>query len=146
MIGEPKKTQLTAAEAEDAWLLHWQGVDQQDIAAHYGVNIGRVNELVHGHAHPKAKAAAQLRRERGETKDIRPIWFRLTEFLYTEESARVWLVTPQQLLDDATPAEMLARGLHRQIHDLLDEFVELRRHRGQKFRPVEQDGPVRHHP
>lgn len=53
--------QLTFDDAVDIWLRHWRGEYQHNIAADYGVNQGRVNEVLKGRRHPGSEErAAQL--------------------------------------------------------------------------------------
>jgi hypothetical protein len=40
---------LTFVDAIEVWLRHWSGQFQHHIAAHFGVNPGRVNEVLKGH-------------------------------------------------------------------------------------------------
>jgi hypothetical protein len=49
---------LTCDDAVDIWLRHWAGEFQHDIAAAYGVNQGRVNEVLKEHSHVGSKAIA----------------------------------------------------------------------------------------
>jgi hypothetical protein len=49
---------LTFDDAIDVWLRYWAGEFQHDIAAAYGVNQGRVNEVLKEHTHLGSKAAA----------------------------------------------------------------------------------------
>ena len=57
-----RKTQLTFDEAIDVWLRHWAGQFQHDIAADYGVNPGRVNEVLKERAHVGSKQIAASKR------------------------------------------------------------------------------------
>lgn len=53
---------LTPDDAVDIWLRHWQGEYQHHIAASYGINPGRVNEVLKGHRFPEAQALAASKR------------------------------------------------------------------------------------
>jgi hypothetical protein len=61
-IPTPKPYRLTREDAVNVWLLHWNGTYQHKIAAAYGVNPGRVNDVLKERAHygSKADAAAKL--------------------------------------------------------------------------------------
>lgn len=50
--------QLTFDDAVDIWLRSWNGEYQHNIAASYGVNPGRVNEVLKGHRHPGSESIA----------------------------------------------------------------------------------------
>lgn len=52
------KTALEYDEAVDVWLLRWQGWHQHRIAAHFGVNPGRVNDVLKERKHVGSKADA----------------------------------------------------------------------------------------
>jgi len=55
-----KKTpRLTFEDATRVWLLHWAGTYQHDIAAHFGVNQGRISEILNGYTHPGSEASAR---------------------------------------------------------------------------------------
>lgn len=54
--------QLTFDDAVDIWLQHWAGQYQHRIAATFGVNSGRVNEVLKGTRHPGSREAAESRR------------------------------------------------------------------------------------
>jgi hypothetical protein len=54
--------QLTYDDAVDVWLRHWAGEYQHDIAAAYGVNQGRVNEVLKEKRHLGSKATAAKKR------------------------------------------------------------------------------------
>jgi hypothetical protein len=53
---------LTFDNAVDIWLRSWAGEYQHTIAASYGVNPGRVNEVLKGHKYPLAKVLAGSKR------------------------------------------------------------------------------------
>ena len=57
------KTALTFAEAVDVWLRHWAGEFQHRIAAFYGVNAGRVNEVLKERKHIGSREAAEKQRK-----------------------------------------------------------------------------------
>ena len=50
---------LTESDAVHVWLRHWNGEFQHHIAAHFGVNPGRVNEVLKGHRHPNSEQIAR---------------------------------------------------------------------------------------
>lgn len=53
---------LTYDDAVDIWLRYWAGEYQHDIAASYGVNPGRVNEVLKGRRHSGSQTdASKLR-------------------------------------------------------------------------------------
>lgn len=56
----PKKSsyKLTFEDAILVWRMHWEGQFQHMIAAHFGVNQGRVNEDLKGHRQPGSREAA----------------------------------------------------------------------------------------
>jgi hypothetical protein len=53
---------LTLDDAVDIWLRYWSGEFQHDIAESYGVNQGRINEVLKEHSHPGSKAIAARKR------------------------------------------------------------------------------------
>jgi predicted XRE-type DNA-binding protein len=53
---------LTYDDAVDVWLRHWAGEFQHEIAAAYGVNQGRVNEVLKEHLHDGSKKTAAAKR------------------------------------------------------------------------------------
>lgn len=53
---------LTLDDAIDVWLRHWDGQFQHNIAATYGVNPGRINEVLKGHRFPESEALASAKR------------------------------------------------------------------------------------
>jgi hypothetical protein len=53
---------LTFDDAVDVWLRHWRGEFQHDIAAHYGVNQGRINEVLKERLHVGSQAIAAKER------------------------------------------------------------------------------------
>lgn len=55
----PPSYQLTFNDAVDVWLRHWAGEYQHHIAASYGVNGGRVNEVIKGSRHPGSEERAR---------------------------------------------------------------------------------------
>lgn len=58
----PQPYRLTFGDAVDVWLRHWAGDYQHKIAAAYGVNPGRINEVLKGHKHPESEAVAMSKR------------------------------------------------------------------------------------
>ncbi|RWN32933.1 MAG: hypothetical protein EOR97_08145 [Mesorhizobium sp.] len=54
--------QLTYDDAVDVWLRHWAGQYQHHIAAVYGVNPGRVNDVLKGRKHVGAELVAASKR------------------------------------------------------------------------------------
>ena len=60
---ENKRGSLTFDDAVDVWLRHWNGQFQHHIAAHYGVNSARVNDVLKERKHIGShKVAAKLRK------------------------------------------------------------------------------------
>lgn len=55
-----KTPRLNFEDAIQVWLMHWSGMYQHDIAAHFGVNQGRISEILNGHTHPGAESAARM--------------------------------------------------------------------------------------
>lgn len=55
--------QLTPADAVQVWLRRWQGEYQHTIAASFGVNQGRVNEVLKGKRHPGTEVIARKKRD-----------------------------------------------------------------------------------
>jgi len=53
---------LTFDDAVDVWLRHWAGEYQHAIAASYGVNPGRVNEILKGRKHIESELLATEKR------------------------------------------------------------------------------------
>lgn len=51
--------QLTKQDAAQVWIRHWKGEYQHAIAASFGVNQGRVNEVLKGHRHPGSEEIAR---------------------------------------------------------------------------------------
>ncbi len=51
--------QLTYDDAIQVWLMRWAGMYQHDIAAHFGVNQGRISEILNGHTYPGSESAAR---------------------------------------------------------------------------------------
>lgn len=54
---------LTQDDAVEVWIRHWHGEFQHSIAASYGVNQGRVNEVLKGHRHPGSEHLARQKRD-----------------------------------------------------------------------------------
>ncbi len=54
---------LTFEDAVDVWTRHWNGEYQHQIAACYGVNQGRVNEILKGRLHAGSEAIAREQRK-----------------------------------------------------------------------------------
>ena len=54
--------QLTSDDAVAIWLRHWSGEYQHHIAASYGVNPGRVNDVLKGRKHPGSELVAASKR------------------------------------------------------------------------------------
>jgi hypothetical protein len=57
-----KPYQLTFDDAVAIWLRSWAGAFQHTIAAQYGVNPGRVNDVLKGRKHSGARAIAEKKR------------------------------------------------------------------------------------
>jgi hypothetical protein len=53
---------LTFDDAVDVWLRYWSGEFQHKIAAYYGVNQGRVNEVLKERLHQGSKQIAASKR------------------------------------------------------------------------------------
>lgn len=53
-----KPYRLTFADAVEIWPRHWLGEYQHNIVAAYGVNPGRVNDVLKERLHSGSKAAA----------------------------------------------------------------------------------------
>jgi hypothetical protein len=53
---------LTFDDAVDVWLRHWAGEFQHKIAAYYGVNQGRINEVLKEKIHIGSKQIAASKR------------------------------------------------------------------------------------
>jgi hypothetical protein len=53
---------LTDDDAVDIWLRHLAGQFQHDIAAHYGVNSARVNDVLKERTHIGSKGVAASKR------------------------------------------------------------------------------------
>ncbi len=56
-----KPYRLAYEDAINIWLRYWHGEFQHNIAASYGVNPGRVNDVLKERAHYGSKAAAAAR-------------------------------------------------------------------------------------
>lgn len=54
----PHKTDLTFQEAVETWLYSWAGEYQHQIAARFGVNQGRVSEVLNEHKHTGSREMA----------------------------------------------------------------------------------------
>lgn len=54
-----RKPRLTRADAVTVWLMRWAGNYQHAIAAHFGVNQGRISEILNGHKWPGSEDAAR---------------------------------------------------------------------------------------
>lgn len=54
---------LSPDDAVQVWLRHWQGEYQHVIAASFGVNQGRVCEVLKGLRHPGAEHIARQKRD-----------------------------------------------------------------------------------
>lgn len=55
--------QLTKDDAVQVWLRHWDGEYQHTIAASFGVNQGRVCEVLKGQRHPGSEQIAHQKRD-----------------------------------------------------------------------------------
>lgn len=55
---KPKPYRLTFDDAVNVWLSYWHGTYQHHIAGLYGVNPGRVNDVLKERLHYGSKAAA----------------------------------------------------------------------------------------
>lgn len=55
--------QLTFDDAVDIWLRHWAGEYQHNIASSYGVNAGRVNEVLKGKRQKGSEQVAAEKRK-----------------------------------------------------------------------------------
>ncbi|MDN2564635.1 hypothetical protein N1F89_00210 [Aquibium sp. A9E412] len=53
---------LTFGDAVDVWLRHWNGEYQHHIAASYGVNPGRVNDVLKARKHAGSEQVAASKR------------------------------------------------------------------------------------
>ena len=53
---------LTFDDAVDIWLRYWAGEYQHVIASYYGVNPGRVNEVLKGRKHLGSERVADSKR------------------------------------------------------------------------------------
>ena len=62
MTAYPQPYQLTPDDAVDIWLRHWAGEYQHHIAASYGVNPGRVNDVLKGRKHAGSEQAASSKK------------------------------------------------------------------------------------
>lgn len=61
--GSQQPYRLTFDDAVSIWLRHWDGEYQHHIAASFGVNPGRINEVLKGHKFPEAYGEALVRRK-----------------------------------------------------------------------------------
>jgi hypothetical protein len=59
---KPKSYRLTFDDAVDVWLRYWRGEYQHHIAAPYGVNPGRVNDVLKERVHFGSKDLATQKR------------------------------------------------------------------------------------
>ena len=50
---------LTFADACEVWRLRWRGFFQHQIAARYGVNQARINDVLKARLHPGSEIAAR---------------------------------------------------------------------------------------
>lgn len=50
---------LTKEDAVQVWVRHWGGEYQHAIAASFGVNQGRINEVLKGRRHPESEDIAR---------------------------------------------------------------------------------------
>ena len=53
---------LTFKDAIEVWLRYWRGEFQHQIAALFGVNQGRINEVLKERVHIGSKSAAETKR------------------------------------------------------------------------------------
>lgn len=53
-----KRKGLTFIEAVYVWLMRWSGETQQDIAAQFGTNSGRIADILNEKTHEGSKAKA----------------------------------------------------------------------------------------
>lgn len=56
-----KPYRLTFEDAVSIWQRYWSGEYQHDIAAHFGVNPGRVNDVLKERKHIGSREAASVR-------------------------------------------------------------------------------------
>lgn len=54
-----RSPRLTFEDARRVWMMHWSGMYQHHIAAHFGVNQGRISEILNGHRHTGSEQAAR---------------------------------------------------------------------------------------
>ena len=54
-----RRPRLSQADAIAIWLMRWAGTYQHDIAAHFGVNQGRISEILTGKRWPESERAAR---------------------------------------------------------------------------------------
>jgi hypothetical protein len=64
----PQPYRLSFDDAVQVWLLYWAGAYQHVIAARFGVNPGRINEVLKGHRHEGSRAAAEQIRASNDNK------------------------------------------------------------------------------
>jgi hypothetical protein len=57
-LPKQKPYRLTFEDAVNVWIEHWPGKYQHQIAADYGANPGRVNDVLKERKHYGSKAAA----------------------------------------------------------------------------------------
>lgn len=55
-----KTNELTFDDAVQVWLMRWSGMYQHDIAAHFGVNQGRVSEVLSNTRQPGSEQSARM--------------------------------------------------------------------------------------
>ncbi|MAC88282.1 MULTISPECIES: hypothetical protein [Maricaulis] len=58
----PPPYRLTFADAIEVWLMHWDKNHQHNIAAHFGVNSGRINDVVKERIHIGSREAALMKK------------------------------------------------------------------------------------
>ncbi|TAY68443.1 hypothetical protein [Rhizobium leguminosarum] len=54
---------LTLDDAVQVWIHRWNGEYQHEIAFRFGVNQGRVNEVLKGKRHPSSEQIAREKRD-----------------------------------------------------------------------------------
>lgn len=62
MTSQEPAYQITFDDAVDIWLRHWAGEYQHRIAASFGVNPGRVNDVLKGRKHAGSGQVASSKR------------------------------------------------------------------------------------
>ena len=58
----PQPYKLTFEDAVAIWLRHWDGEYQHNIAASFGINPGRVNDVLKARKHAGSEAIAASKR------------------------------------------------------------------------------------